>query len=196
MKSSRLRPSGWIGPWLAMAAAGAILSNAAARAARPANGMPALEVDYRFDDEKVLFDTSLSELTALARAAQREAHLPLLAIYTSTVEYKADIAVDAQEVAPELFCARLGPLRVAVHIHQRNIHVAREIGERGCLVAAATQHARAHAHNERRAYARVETRLRENLPSLAPASGIPPARTAIEAKALLTRRSAPASTTP
>ncbi|WP_294540318.1 hypothetical protein [uncultured Rhodoblastus sp.] len=43
-----------------------------------------------------------------------------------------------------------------------------------------------HAGNERRAYARVEDRLREVLRPLAATSGIPRARTALEAKALLT----------
>lgn len=125
-----------------------------------------LTIDYQIDDERVLFDTTLPELDSLARVAKREAHRPLMAIYTSKVLYQADISVDVNEVSPGLYCGLAARVRVRVHILDRNIHVARDIRGQECLLTAATQHARLHAENERGAYSKVGTILgRHTLPS-------------------------------
>ncbi|WP_296713108.1 hypothetical protein [Rhodoblastus sp.] len=141
-----------------------------------------LAIDYQIDDERVLFDTTLPELDSLARAAKREAHRPLMAVYTSKVLYQADISVDVNEVSPGLYCGLAAKMRIRVQIIDRNIHVAREVRDQDCLVSAATRHARLHAENERGAYAMVETILRKRILPGQPFS----ASSVIEAKKWLT----------
>jgi len=108
-------------------------------------------IDVRIAAEPVgtLFDISLQELERLARAAERTAHLPLRAVYTSNVLFGAKIAMQNGD-ADARSCVTVRSIDLRVKIASRRIRVARELQDKDCLLAAAEKHAAAHARQEER----------------------------------------------
>lgn len=129
-----------------------------AHAECPPSDEARISVEVSAGPVETVFDTSLEELERLARAAGREAHLPLRAVYSSSVLFTADIDTQVQEMTPRKSCAVAKSVRIRIAIGRRTIHAARELRDKACLRTAATDHAATHArHQEERLFAARET---------------------------------------
>ncbi|MDE2361040.1 MAG: hypothetical protein KGM42_00065 [Hyphomicrobiales bacterium] len=153
----------------------------------PASQDARVSVEVTAAQVETAFDTSLPELERLARAAGREAHLPLMAVYSSSVLFVADIESRVEQTQARRSCAVAQSVRVRIAIGQRTIHAARELRDKPCLRTAAIDHAATHArHQEERLPAAREIIAASLKASLrAPA---PDADSAIEAERALAQK--------
>ncbi len=163
-------------------AAGAPVANARCPASQDAR----VSVEVTAAQVETAFDTSLPELERLARAAGREAHLPLMAVYSSSVLFAADIESRAEQTQARRSCAVAKSVRIRIAVGKRMIHAARELRDKACLRTAAIDHAATHArYQEERLLAARETiaaRLKASLRTPAP-----DADSAVEAERALSR---------
>ena len=85
-------------------------------------------IDVRIAAEPVetLFDISLQELERLARAAERTAHLPLRAVYTSNVLFGAKIAMQNGD-ADARSCVTVRSIDLRVKIASRRIRRSEKV---------------------------------------------------------------------
>ena len=129
-----------------------------AHAECPPSDEARISVEVSAGPVETVFDTSLEELERMARAAGREAHLPLRAVYSSDILFTADIDTQVQETTPRKSCAIAKSIRIRIAIGKRTIHAARELRDKTCLRTAATDHAATHARlQEVRLFAARET---------------------------------------
>lgn len=80
---------------IAACVAGTLVWAADAKAQCPASQGAQVSVEVTAAQVETAFDTNLPELERLARAAGREAHLPLMAVYSSNVLFAADIDLES-----------------------------------------------------------------------------------------------------
>mgnify|MGYP001765180619 CR=1 FL=1 len=124
----------------------------------PASQGAQISVEVTAAQVETAFDTNLPELERLARAAGREAHLPLMAVYSSSVLFAADIDSRVEQTQSRRSCAVAKAVRIRIAVGKRMIHAARELRDKACLRAAAVDHAATHArHQEERLLAARET---------------------------------------
>lgn len=136
------------------------LSAGFARAECPKPDGVRIDVDIAAGPVETLFDSSLKELERLARAAGRDAHLPLRAVYISNVLFGANIKVEGGAQPP---CAVARSIDVRIVISHRTIRVARELKDKACLLAAATTHAAGHARHEEETLLAARDEIASNL---------------------------------
>lgn len=152
----------------------------------PTSEGASISVEVTAAQVETAFDTSLSELERLARSAGREAHLPLMAVYSSSVLFVADIESRTEPTQARRSCAVAKSVRIRIAIGKRTIHAARELRDKACLRTTAIDHAATHArHQEERLLAAREAivaSLKARLHTPAPY-----ADTAIEAERALAR---------
>jgi hypothetical protein len=143
-------------------------------------------VDVASDQVEVVFDTSLDELQRLAIAADRQAHMPLRAVYSAKVLFGAAISSETTPASTQKICVVGVRVNVRIKVADRKIHVARELRDSKCLLDAAVGHARAHARYQEQSLSvarePITTSLREVLQR-----SIPPAQTPADAERALNR---------
>ena len=145
-----------------------------------------IEVEVSADPVETVFDTSLEELARLAHAAGRDAHTPLRAVYGSTVVFRADIQSEVRASDVNTFCAIARSIHIRVAIGKREIHAARELRERPCLLAAARDHALAHAQYQQKNLGEAKQRMSSSLMARLQ-RGMPETNSASEAERILAR---------
>jgi hypothetical protein len=123
----------------------------------------AVAVDIQHAPVETVFDTSLDELDRIAREAGKEAHAPLMAVYTSATLFTADIDMHVSRMASNVFCAGANSVRVRIAVGRRTIHVARELREKACLQKAAIEHVEAHARIQEQVLAGMESTIAANV---------------------------------
>jgi hypothetical protein len=124
----------------------------------PASQDARVSVEVTAAQVETAFDTSLPELERLARAAGREAHLPLMAVYSSSVLFAADIETRVEQTQARRSCAVAKSVRIRIAVGKRMIHAARELRDKACLRTIAIDHAATHArHQEGRLLAARES---------------------------------------
>lgn len=138
----------------------------------PASQDARVSVEVTAAQVETAFDTSLPELERLARAAGREAHLPLMAVYSSSVLFAADIESRIERTQARRSCAVAKEVRIRIAIGKRTIHAARELRDKACLRTAAIDHVTTHArHQEERLLAAreiISAKLKARLRAAAP----------------------------
>ena len=143
-------------------------------------------VTVSFEPVETSFDVSLAELERLAVAAGREAHMPLMAVYSSSVVFSLRIQTRAKRIAAHRSCGAAKSIDVDIVVRKRTIHAARELRDMPCLLKAATDHAAAHARYQEDSLSAARETIASNLSARLRASS-PAARSATEAEREISR---------